>query len=570
MKKINASVCAVSHMGIVADRNEDNLFINGITPSVSELEKGFIDSRELSEPFLVGICDGEGGTKASAAGVEALKSHMDNILKSNSSCNRIFENCIITANEEICADGDSDNVSTLSAVYAYEDNIEVCLIGNSPVFHLSDGVLTRIGGNASENLKRIGVKLEGDNLVPTVLSVDGVKDGDSVIVCSTGLTGMVDEANIAEILSQCDSAKQSATLLVKTALENGGKSNISVIVMKISIEEEEIVSPLDDAVPSVLQSLMSEPITETETAVDDSENDTADDTYTYDPTSAAEGDSKEENDGNDADNGNIDIDSGRDFEPIGFAEFTPEENESYEDTAVPEATPEEEKLYSKFAKPNDIYSSSEDEYDESEEINGGKFSAIFGKKPIDLILYGVCAIFLVLCIILSISVISLKKERNDLNKELDTLKGVSSEDSESADVDSGFVIETSPNEWRVEDEWVLDIFSATRKDVNGDGETDIALNYSFTDLSQTGIVFDMRSHESSGTRVDVFKVIRGDFFESEDENVLVGESRDLKTSVNNEVYFSDDDSCTHVRVEVCLKGSDGTSRYHVFMVEIEG
>ena len=64
--------------------------------------------------------------------------------------------------------------------------------------------------------------------------------GDLLLLCTDGLTNMVEDADIRNImLSQRDIAEQ-AERLVKTANENGGKDNITVIVIKPFSDEVKI------------------------------------------------------------------------------------------------------------------------------------------------------------------------------------------------------------------------------------------------------------------------------------------------------------------------------------------
>ena len=63
---------------------------------------------------------------------------------------------------------------------------------------------------------------------------------DEILMCTDGLTNMVEDADIRNImLSQRDIAEQ-AERLVKTANENGGKDNITVIVIKPFSDEVKI------------------------------------------------------------------------------------------------------------------------------------------------------------------------------------------------------------------------------------------------------------------------------------------------------------------------------------------
>jgi serine/threonine protein phosphatase PrpC len=58
-----------------------------------------------------------------------------------------------------------------------------------------------------------------------------VKDRDRLILCSDGLTDMVDNKLIARILADTDDAQTACDVLIKSANEAGGIDNITVIVI---------------------------------------------------------------------------------------------------------------------------------------------------------------------------------------------------------------------------------------------------------------------------------------------------------------------------------------------------
>ncbi len=59
-----------------------------------------------------------------------------------------------------------------------------------------------------------------------------LKAGDKVLLCSDGLTNMVEDEEILYILNNGETLKEQAEELVRTANYNGGKDNISVIVIE--------------------------------------------------------------------------------------------------------------------------------------------------------------------------------------------------------------------------------------------------------------------------------------------------------------------------------------------------
>ena len=79
-------------------------------------------------------------------------------------------------------------------------------------------------------LRAIGTKeeLEVDIINGSILP------GDIFLLCSDGLTGMVDDKKIQEIMSYDGPPPLKATLLVDQANHSGGKDNISVVLVEVT------------------------------------------------------------------------------------------------------------------------------------------------------------------------------------------------------------------------------------------------------------------------------------------------------------------------------------------------
>jgi protein phosphatase len=64
-------------------------------------------------------------------------------------------------------------------------------------------------------------------------------DGDRVLLCSDGLTDMVEDDVITRILSEATQSKDACQRLVQQALENGGRDNVTVVVAAYQIPKGE-------------------------------------------------------------------------------------------------------------------------------------------------------------------------------------------------------------------------------------------------------------------------------------------------------------------------------------------
>lgn len=60
-----------------------------------------------------------------------------------------------------------------------------------------------------------------------------MQSGDIYLMCSDGLTDMVDNLALSDILSRSENPEQCALNLLQAALDGGGKDNITIIVCRI-------------------------------------------------------------------------------------------------------------------------------------------------------------------------------------------------------------------------------------------------------------------------------------------------------------------------------------------------
>ena len=80
----------------------------------------------------------------------------------------------------------------------------------------------------------LGVELD----VEVDIREEVIKDGDIFLLCSDGLSGMIPDEAIHSVLGSLpDDLPGVADLLIKLALENGGKDNVSLILARCSAKQ---------------------------------------------------------------------------------------------------------------------------------------------------------------------------------------------------------------------------------------------------------------------------------------------------------------------------------------------
>jgi protein phosphatase len=62
-------------------------------------------------------------------------------------------------------------------------------------------------------------------------------DGDQLLLCTDGLTDMVDNETIGSVLSRAASAGEACQELLAAALKNGGKDNVTIVIARYRIPQ---------------------------------------------------------------------------------------------------------------------------------------------------------------------------------------------------------------------------------------------------------------------------------------------------------------------------------------------
>ena len=75
-----------------------------------------------------------------------------------------------------------------------------------------------------------------DRVIPDFFEVD-ICDDDVILMCSDGLTNMVDDEEIKDIIKMPEGIKHKAEMLVDEANNNGGRDNIAIIIIEPNIDE---------------------------------------------------------------------------------------------------------------------------------------------------------------------------------------------------------------------------------------------------------------------------------------------------------------------------------------------
>lgn len=209
-------------------------------------------------PNLFVVADGMGGHNAGDFASRCAVSVMAESAKKDMSFNpiKIIRHAIETANEQVLMQAELDPQkagmgTTMVAVtvvghYAYVANVGDSRMYVSDAHELAQ--ITRDHSWIAEMVRRGEISKEearshpDKNIItravgtgPTV-KIDffdvELEEGNRILMCSDGLSNMVEDDTMQEILSSSNNIEESAEKLVALANENGGRDNISVIIIE--------------------------------------------------------------------------------------------------------------------------------------------------------------------------------------------------------------------------------------------------------------------------------------------------------------------------------------------------
>lgn len=239
---------SVTDIGKKRKLNQDFVYVS--ETSVGNLPNVFI------------VADGMGGHNA---GDYASKCTVETMVREIRGCFeknpvRILGKAVMAANDQIRRRAKEDNSlygmgSTVVAATCLGHYLQVANVGDSRLYIINDEIrqitrdhslveeMVRMGG-----LDRAAARNHPDkNIITRAIGAldtveidffhEELRPGDIVLMCSDGLTNMLEDKEISEIVREYASLEERAEKLVEAANRNGGKDNIAVILINAFAKE---------------------------------------------------------------------------------------------------------------------------------------------------------------------------------------------------------------------------------------------------------------------------------------------------------------------------------------------
>ena len=241
------SGAGVSDVGRVRDHNEDSAFVS---------------------PYVALVADGVGGAAAGevASATTAYVVSATALSRFGDGLEQVMLDAVAAARRNlavgVCEDEARGGMATtLSALLCDGERVLLGHVGDSRAYLLHDGVLRQVSRDHTyvQQMRDTG-QLTGDSAAQhpwrnvVLRSVDGnpavdphdidlveldVREGDRLLLCSDGLSDLVDDARITEVLGLVD-PHSAAAVLTQSALAAGGRDNVTCLVLDV-VEGPQVV-----------------------------------------------------------------------------------------------------------------------------------------------------------------------------------------------------------------------------------------------------------------------------------------------------------------------------------------
>jgi serine/threonine protein phosphatase PrpC len=245
------AVSALSHPGLLRDRNEDSLVIGPWTLCATVTETPQTLVFPFATPVAVAVADGlgghPGGDVASALAVRRIAS-VGSAMSSEGAVRDVLNTCNRVVYEAADADEGRELTgmgTTVAGIVVQPGSLLAFNVGDSRVFAVSRDGLRQVSVDDSPPLEPgrrttslvtqcLGGSPAYRAIRPHVTAAP-VSPGDRYLVCTDGLTDPLTTDVLDEVLREHDDGR-AAFELWKAAIAAGGPDNITLAVVRVGDE----------------------------------------------------------------------------------------------------------------------------------------------------------------------------------------------------------------------------------------------------------------------------------------------------------------------------------------------
>lgn len=253
---------ALTHEGRVRRNNEDNYYLFGTWREDVQMNRQTIRKTVHADRMLAAVYDGMGGEEAgeiaSLIAAETFSPCLEEQILPEAGRQ------VQKANARICEKAAECGIermgTTVAALYLDRDTAVSCNVGDSRCYFFRNGKLRQLSTDHSEAQRMIDMgvldqeearRSRGWHMLTQHLGIDPeelriephfgdpvhIQPGDLFLLCSDGLTDLVMDDEIADILQSRKDIQAKAEELMQRALDQGGRDNITLVLLQAEDEE---------------------------------------------------------------------------------------------------------------------------------------------------------------------------------------------------------------------------------------------------------------------------------------------------------------------------------------------
>lgn len=276
-RRVRLDLGALTHPGKVRTNNEDHFMIAKLAKSMRIYKTSLTDDTSTrfsdEEGYLMIVADGMGGAaageRASAIAVETVETFVLDTLKWFLHLKGSDENALLgelrqgleRADRSVVERAQADPRlagmgTTLTMAYSVCTDLYIVHAGDSRAYLYREGTLEQLTSDHT----LVQILIDGGALTPkaakshnrrhVVTNVIGgprqgvsaeihkvqLEDGDTLLLCSDGLTEPVEDEQIAAILAAHPDSEDACQALVEAAIRGGGPDNITAVVARYQVK----------------------------------------------------------------------------------------------------------------------------------------------------------------------------------------------------------------------------------------------------------------------------------------------------------------------------------------------
>jgi serine/threonine protein phosphatase PrpC len=263
---------AVSHQGLVRESNQDSFLVikfgRSLENLMTNLHEDLFEQNYVMSGYGMLVADGMGGMAGGdVASRLALSKLIELIvdtsdwtlaLQHHKDVSTVLERMterFLQIDDILRKEADNDHRlqgigTTLTVAGALGNNLILGHVGDSRAYLLQDGKLRQLTTDhtlaqalidagvarpddpASRSMRHVltaAIGSLGEQVDPQVQRFK-LRGGDKLLLCTDGLTEMVDDATIARVMSEEKSAQSACQDLVDLSLSGGGTDNVTVVL----------------------------------------------------------------------------------------------------------------------------------------------------------------------------------------------------------------------------------------------------------------------------------------------------------------------------------------------------